>query len=80
MPSRSTIDGSPGFETFENNGKHGSLWLVIAKRYILQIEITAQDASELQAWLKRIDLKGKSPAIGFTDVTPRVINARRALP
>jgi hypothetical protein len=47
----------PGFETFENDGKHGSLWLVVAKRYILQIETTAQDPAELQEWLKRIDLK-----------------------
>lgn len=52
-----TIEDSPGFETFENNGKHGTLWLVIAQRYILQIEITAQDSPELQEWLKRIDLK-----------------------
>ena len=52
-----TIDGMPGFETFENEGKHGALWLVVAKRYILQIENTAQDPAELQAWLKRIDLK-----------------------
>ncbi len=52
-----TLDDSPGFETYETNGKHGTLWLVIAKRYILQIEITAQEAPELQAWLKRIDLK-----------------------
>jgi hypothetical protein len=51
------IDGLPGFETFENEGKHGTLWLVVAKRYILQIEITGQDAPELQEWLKRIDLK-----------------------
>jgi hypothetical protein len=52
-----TIEGMPGFETFENDGKHGSLWLVVAKRYILQIETTAQDPAELQAWLKRLDLK-----------------------
>ncbi|MEO5722050.1 MAG: hypothetical protein ABIR71_11335 [Chthoniobacterales bacterium] len=52
-----TIDGLPGFETYENEGKHGSLWLVVAKRYILQIEVTAQESSELQEWLKRIDLK-----------------------
>jgi hypothetical protein len=51
------IEGMPGFETFENDGKHGSLWLVVAKRYILQIETTAQDAAELQEWLKRIDVK-----------------------
>src|SRR5262245_13704695 len=23
-----TIDGNPGFETFENEGKHGTLWLM----------------------------------------------------
>jgi hypothetical protein len=52
-----TIDGLPGFETFENEGKHGTLWLVVAKRYILQVETTAQEPGELQVWLKRIDLK-----------------------
>ena len=52
-----TIDDTPGFETFENEGKHGTLWLLVAKRYFLQIEITGQDTKELQEWLKRIDLK-----------------------
>jgi hypothetical protein len=52
-----TIDGMPGFETFENEGKHGTLWLMVAKRYILQIETQNQDAKDLQDWLKRIDLK-----------------------
>ena len=52
-----TIDGNPGFETFENDGKHGSLWLLVGKRYFLQIENTGQDPSALQEWLKRIDLK-----------------------
>ncbi len=52
-----TIDGIPGFETFENEGKHGTLWLLVARRYFLQIETTGQDAKELQEWLKRMDLK-----------------------
>jgi len=52
-----TVDDVPGFETFENEGKHGTLWLMIAKRYFLQIETTGQDAKDLQEWLKRIDLK-----------------------
>lgn len=51
------IEGNPGFETFENDGKHGTLWLLVAKRYFLQIEITAQEPPALQEWLKRIDLK-----------------------
>lgn len=52
-----TIDGMPGFETFESEGKHGTLWLLVAKRYFLQIETTGQDANELQEWLMRMDLK-----------------------
>ena len=51
------IDDMPGFETFENEGKHGTLWLMVAKRYILQIETQAQDSKDLQDWLKRVDLK-----------------------
>lgn len=51
------IDGQPGFETYENDGKHGSLWVLVAKRYLLQVETQAQDSKELQEWLKRIDLK-----------------------
>src|SRR5881409_2765296 len=33
-----TIDGNPGFEEFENESKHATLW-VIANRYFLQIEL-----------------------------------------
>lgn len=51
------VDGNPGFETFENDGKHGTLWLMIAKRYFVQIETKGQDANALQEWVKRIDLK-----------------------
>src|SRR5438270_6976773 len=32
-----TVDGNPGFETFENEGKHGKIWIMVAKRYFLQI-------------------------------------------
>src|SRR5436309_9809825 len=52
-----TIDGNPGFEAYEIEGKHSTLWLMIAKRYFLQIELQNQDAKELQEWLKRVDLK-----------------------
>jgi hypothetical protein len=51
------IEGNPGFETFETDGKHGTLWLLVAKRYFLQIETTAQEPAALQEWLKRVDLK-----------------------
>jgi hypothetical protein len=52
-----TVEGMPGFETFENEGKHGTLWLMVAKRYVLQIETQGQDAKDLQEWLKRVDVK-----------------------
>jgi len=52
-----TIDGNPGFEAFENEGKHATLWVMIAKRYFLQIELQNQDAKELQEWVKRVDLR-----------------------
>ena len=51
------LDGHDGFETFENEGKHGTLWLMIAKRYVLAIETQGQESKDLQDWLKRIDVK-----------------------
>src|SRR5437867_12900608 len=52
-----TIDGHPGFEAFENESKHATMWLMIANRYFLQIELQNQEPSELQGWVKRVDLK-----------------------
>ena len=51
------IDGNPGFETFEKDTKHAALWVMIADRYFVQIELQNQDPSELQEWIKRVDLK-----------------------
>lgn len=52
-----TVDGNPGFEAYETERKHGSLWLMVAKRYFVQVELTGQDPKELQLWVKRLDLK-----------------------
>ena len=52
-----TIDGNPGFEAYENDQKHGTLWVMVAKRYFVEIELQKQDAKELQEWIKRVDLK-----------------------
>ena len=52
-----TIDGNPGFEAFEKESKHATLWVMIANRYFVQIELQAQDPKELQEWVKRVDLK-----------------------
>ena len=52
-----TIDGKPGFETFEKDTKHATLWVMVADRYFVQIELQNQDPAELQEWIKRVDLK-----------------------
>jgi hypothetical protein len=52
-----TIDGNPGFEAFEKESKHATLWVMIANRYFVQIELQTQDPKELQGWAKRVDLK-----------------------
>lgn len=51
------LEGNQGFETFEKDGKHGTLWIMVAKRYFLQIETQEQDSEALQEWAKRVDLK-----------------------
>jgi hypothetical protein len=52
-----TIDDNPGFETFEKDAKHAALWVMIANRYFVQIELQNQEPGELQEWVKRIDMK-----------------------
>ena len=52
-----TIEGNPGFEAFEKESRHSTLWVMIANRYFVQIELQDQDPKELQEWVKRVDLK-----------------------
>ena len=52
-----SIDGNPGFETFEKDSKHAALWVMVANRYFVQIELQNQEPKELQDWIKRVDLK-----------------------
>ena len=51
------IDGNPGFETFEKDSKHAALWVMVADRYFVQVELQNQEPGELQGWIKRVDLK-----------------------
>jgi len=52
-----TIDGNAGFEAYEKDQKHASLWVMVAKRYFVEIELQNQDPKALQEWIKRVDLK-----------------------
>jgi hypothetical protein len=52
-----TIGGNPGFEAYEKDQKQASLWIMVAKRYFVEIQLQNQDPKELQEWIKRVDLK-----------------------
>lgn len=52
-----TIDGMNLVEKYENAGKKGTVSALVAGRYYVQIKTQGLPASELQAWVKRIDLK-----------------------
>src|SRR5215831_7943462 len=52
-----SIDGNPGFETFEKETRHATLWVMIANRYFVQVELQNEEPGQLQEWIKRIDLK-----------------------
>src|SRR5438034_6433735 len=52
-----TINGNSGFEAFEKESKHATLWVMIANRYFVQIVLQNKDPKELQEWVKRVDWK-----------------------
>lgn len=52
-----TIDGNPGFEAYEKEQNHAVLWVMVAKRYFVTIDLQKQDPKELQEWIKKVDLK-----------------------
>src|SRR5262249_35544903 len=51
------IDGNRGFKTFEKDTRHATLWVMIANRYFVQVELQNEEPGQLQEWIKRIDLK-----------------------
>ena len=52
-----TIDGNPGREDYDKEKKVASLWVMVAKRYFVTLELQNLDPKELQEWIKRVDLK-----------------------
>src|SRR6202047_1613023 len=52
-----TIDGNPGFEAYDKDQKQATLWVMVAKRYFITVELRNQDPKELQEWIKKVDLK-----------------------
>lgn len=52
-----TIDGNPGFEAYDKDQKQATLWLMLAKRYFITVELHNLEPKELQEWVKKVDLK-----------------------
>ena len=52
-----TIDGNPGFEAYDKDQKSASLWVMVAKRYFVEIQLQNEEPKELQEWIKKVDLK-----------------------
>lgn len=52
-----TLDGNRGFEQFAKDGEVGNLWVIVANRFFVQIETTNLAPTEMQRWLKKLDLK-----------------------
>ena len=52
-----TIDGNAGFEAYDKDQKQASLWVMVAKRYFVEVQLQNEDPKELQEWIKRVDLK-----------------------
>lgn len=52
-----TIDGNKGWETYENAGKKGEIFLVVAGRFMVSIHLEGLPATELQTWVKSLNLK-----------------------
>src|ERR1700730_5306656 len=56
-PKGEDIDVHPAFEAYEKDQKQASLWVMVAKRYFVEVQLQNQDPKELQEWIKRVDLK-----------------------
>ena len=52
-----TIEGNPGREDYDKDKKIASLWVMVAKRYFVTLELQNLDPKNLQEWIKRVDLK-----------------------
>jgi len=52
-----TIEGNPGREDYDKDKKIASLWVMVAKRYFVTLELQNLDPKALQEWIKRVDLK-----------------------
>lgn len=52
-----TIDGAPAVEKYTNESKEGTLTVLVAGRYLVEISVTGLESAALEEWWKKIDAK-----------------------
>jgi hypothetical protein len=52
-----TVDGSPAVEKYTNESKEGTLTVLVAGRYLVEITVTRLESAVMQEWWKKIDAK-----------------------
>lgn len=55
-------DGVPIHENYHNEGKSGSLTALVGGRFTVETGVSGLPPEEMQAWLKRVDVKGLAQA------------------
>ncbi len=52
-----TVDGLKGFETWNESDKKTEVFVMVADRYWVHLEVTGEKPEVAREWLKKIDLK-----------------------
>ena len=51
------VDGFPGFETWEDEGKKFETFVAVAGRFWVHVQVTGEAADDARRWVKAVDLK-----------------------
>jgi len=52
-----TLDNSPAVEKYTNENKEGTLTVMVAGRYLVEIAVKGLESSAMQEWWRKIDTK-----------------------
>ena len=51
------VDGFPGFETWEEEGKKFETFVAVAGRFWVHVQVTSESADDARKWVKLVDYK-----------------------
>lgn len=50
-----TVAGNKGFEVYDKDSKTTNLWIIVADRFLVQVEVVNLEPAEAQAWMSKLD-------------------------